>query len=821
MKKLLCCLLFLLPLLLFAQDKPLDIAKKKVAATRISEKPVLDGILDDAIWQDAEIATELVIYQPNPGGTPRFRSEIKVVYDNIGIYIGAMLYDSHPDSINQELSQRDGLGNTEWFMMAFDPYRSGIDAFEFIVTPTDVQFDAKVGPNGEDENWDAVWDNKAVILENGWSVEIKIPYSALRFPKTAVQSWGLNFGRLIARYQEKSFWSPLDPEVSGFVPQFGYLTELTDIKSPTRLQATPFLAFYGQKYSNPSGENSFGRSINGGMDIKVGLSDAFTLDMTLIPDFGEARSDDQVLNLSPFEVRFDEQRAFFTEGTELFDKANLFYSRRIGGTPLRYYDVEDQLEEGETVVANPDKPQLYNATKITGRTAKGLGIGFFNATSGRTFASIRNEEGGERQFETDPLTNYNVLVFDQNLPHNSTASIINTTVWRDGDAYDANVTGAFTRLRDKANNWAVSGSAILTQKYYTDRTDLGHTYSIGLNKTSGNLNFGVDYGVESDTYDPNDLGFLFNNNSRELSGYMEYNQYEPFGIFNSMGGGFYMEYERLYEPNVFTGFGGEVFSYAQFKNFWQVNGWIGFRPGNQFDYFEPRTPGRYWQDVPNSNVGFNIRSDQRKQLYVRLNGNYWFSQQRGRDNFNLTIQPRYRFSDKLNASFTVSRSIGHDDTGFVNNYTFTVLDPETQEPVSYSDIIFGLRDRETIEVGVGANYNFSSRMALNLRVRHYWSKVVYNEFRRLDDDGFLNPTDYFSEHDNDFNAFNVDLIYRWRFAPGSDIFVVWKNSLFASNNRVSPTYFENFNGLWDNPQTNQLSLKIVYFLDYATLRGRG
>lgn len=151
------------------------------------------------------------------------------------------------------------------------------------------------------------------------------------------------------------------------------------------------------------------------MDVKYGISDAFTLDMTLIPDFGQAQSDNKVLNLSPFEVQFNENRQFFTEGTELFNKGGLFYSRRIGGTPLNYGKAYNNLQDGEEVVENPLAPQLYNATKISGRTAKGLGIGFFNATSGRTVATIRNSEGIERQVETDPLTNFNVLVFDQNL----------------------------------------------------------------------------------------------------------------------------------------------------------------------------------------------------------------------------------------------------------------------------------------------------------------------------------------------------------------------------------------------------------------------
>lgn len=185
------------------------------------------------------------------------------------------------------------------------------------------------------------------------------------------------------------------------------------------------------------------------MDVKYGINQSFTLDMTLVPDFGQVRSDNQVLNLSPFEVKFDENRSFFTEGTELFSKGDLFYSRRVGARPINFYEVQNQLQANEYVVENPSESRLLNATKISGRTAQGLGIGFFNALTNKMEAVVENNLGERRFIETQPLSNYNILVFDQTLKNNSSVSFINTNVTREGSAYDANLSAFLFNINDK------------------------------------------------------------------------------------------------------------------------------------------------------------------------------------------------------------------------------------------------------------------------------------------------------------------------------------------------------------------------------------
>jgi len=276
-------------------------------------------------------------------------------------------------------------------------------------------------------------------------------FSAIRFGKKEIQDWGFNITRRRRKTEQQNTWNPIDPNVNGFLTQEGIWQGISHIKPPLRLQFSPYFSVYANHFPyNTPGEKNWTSQVNGGLDVKYGINQAFTLDATLIPDFGQVQSDNQVLNLSPFEVKYNEYRNFFTEGTELFSKGNLFYSRRIGGTPLHEYDVYNHLDTAEKILENPAESKLINATKISGRTQGGLGIGFLNALTKPQYATIENVNTKQVRRElTDPLTNYNVLVLDQTLKNNSSVSFINTSVWRSGKDYDADVSAALFELNDK------------------------------------------------------------------------------------------------------------------------------------------------------------------------------------------------------------------------------------------------------------------------------------------------------------------------------------------------------------------------------------
>ncbi len=268
------------------------------------------------------------------------KTEIFILYDNTSIYIGGYCHEKTADSVSREFAGRDKIGSNDFLGVIFDTYNDKINASGFYVTPLGEQYDAKYSnTGGEDDTWNAVWYSEAKIVKDGWTFEMRIPYSALRFSSKGTE-WGINITRRRQKTGQQYMWNPVDPTVNGFVNQEGTWTGITNIKSPLRLSFSPYFSAYINHYPyKTEGVKDLTKSINGGMDVKYGISQSLTLDMTLIPDFGQVQSDKQVLNLTPFEVKYNENRPFFTEGTELFNKGNLFYSRRVGGEPIHKYDI--------------------------------------------------------------------------------------------------------------------------------------------------------------------------------------------------------------------------------------------------------------------------------------------------------------------------------------------------------------------------------------------------------------------------------------------------------------------------------------------------
>ncbi len=833
------CLAFSASTLVIGQESVSDF--KHISAFRTNSNIEVDAVFDEKDWQNAPSASDFIQNEPNPGVSASQKTSVKILYDDKAIYVAATLFDESPDSILRQLSERDEMGVTDWFGIVLDPYQDGQNGSGFIVSAAGVQFDTKYSSTGRrgggggrvlsgDSNWDAVWESKTRYTDEGWVVEMKIPYSALRFPKIEEQMWNINFARMVRRTREQTYWNEVKPEISGLLNQSGKLTSIKNIKSPVRLSATPFLVTYFENYfdENEVPKSAWGRSFNGGMDIKYGINDAFTLDMTLIPDFGQAQSDNQVLNLSPFEVRFDENRQFFTEGTELFNKGGLFYSRRIGGTPLRSSEVEDQIDDLEEVIDNPSSTQLFNASKVSGRTKSGLGIGVFNATSARTFATIENIETGEkRETETAPLTNYNVFVLDQNLKNNSFVSLINTNVWRFGDEYEANVTGTAFSLKNKENSYAINGNGALSQKYVdgsktfsdADSVALGYTYQVEFEKTKGNFKFGTQYRVDSRHYDINDLGINFRPNQKTLGVRMNYNIYKPFGPFNRAGMWSWSEYSRLQEQNKFTEFEWNLRSFLVTKKFFAFGMFASAQPFKSFDYYEPRTDDftRYYSRPRNGEIGVWGSSDFRKRFAYEFNLSATNFAESGRYITEISFEPRFRINDKLFFSLEVENENLKNDIGYVSP------DESAQGYMNMDedDIIFSRRNQIVFDNTLSSNYIFNNNMSLTLRARHYWTRLEYQGFNLLETNGGLNTTSYKgiddqgnSLHNTSFNIFNIDMVYRWRFAPGSDIFFVWKNSIFKDSDEIDKSYLFNLGNLLDSPQLNSFSFKIVYYLDY-------
>ncbi|GAA3999925.1 hypothetical protein GCM10022408_08660 [Hymenobacter fastidiosus] len=809
--------------------------KRQLQAIRISSSIRLDGLLDEAAWAQAPVATDFVQQRPNPGVPEKNRTEVRVLYDDANLYIGAVLHDVSPDSILREMTARDQFGNTDLFSVFLDTYHDQLNGYNFTVTTSGVQLDARYSPaGGEDFNWNAVWDARTTQRGTDWVAELRIPYSAIRFSKAPEQLWGINFARQRKRDNAQFFWNEVKPAVNGFVNQWGELRGVRDVQPPLRLSLTPYISSYvNHNPLSADGSRRTTTSLNGGADVKWGINESFTLDATLVPDFGQVQSDNQVLNLSPFEVQFNENRQFFTEGTELFTKGNLFYSRRVGATPIGFYGVKAGARE--KVLRNPSETGLLNATKISGRTQNGLGVGLFNAVSNDVYATVRHTETGqEREVLTQPFSNYNIAVLDQSLKNNSYVSLINTNVTRAGRTYDANVTGGLFSFNDKTNTYAVDGRVVYSRRrgntFGSDTVRVsdpdGYKYTVGVGKVSGNLTWGVNHGIESDTYNPNDLGILFGNNSISQWGYVTYRKYQPFWKVNNLGLFGQINHSLLYRPTRHQSLSFYLGGNTTFTtNFLQVGFDLNVDPANN-DFFEPRQNplGRYLVRVPGStSLGLFVNSDSRKKLALSMNaGNrtYGLDEQlprARRAHYTVGFYPRYRVSNHLTFRYSLDWSRAGNQVGFVNGGL--AADEPLDQPW-LGQILLGRRAVATVSNVLSAAYTFTNRMSFTLRTRHYTSNVRYADFTTLAPGGQETSVAYQRNRDNTYNAFNVDAVYSWWFAPGSQISVVWKNagSTFLLAEEATPQYFDNFNNTINTPHNNSVSVKVLYYLDYLMLR---
>jgi len=809
------CFCILLASTAFSQA---PIPKKQLAAKRITTTIKIDGVLDDAAWKQAAKADNFIESRPVANRTESAGNETEVymAYDNEGIYIGGYYHEKSKDSITAELIGRDGFGNNDFGGVILDTYHDKLNGFEYFVTPLGEQMDSKVSPNtngnSEDFSWNAVWQSAAKIHSDGWSFEMFIPFSAIRFGKKHVQDWGLNIMRRRKKTGQDFFWQPVDQNVNGFLTQEGTFTGLENIKPPMRLQLSPYFSAY-QNHDGTATEKKNKTTINGGMDVKYGLNQAFTLDMTLIPDFGQVQSDNRVLNLTPFEQRFNENRAFFTEGTELFNKGNLFYSRRIGIEPS--YSKFNPRSNNDELIEYPGQAKILNATKISGRTQKGLGIGVLNAITQKQYATyLDTTTKQEYREENMALTNYNILVFDQTLKHNSSVSLVNTNVWRSGHDYDANVTSALFDFNNKKNTWNIGGNVSFSNIIGRDnKNTTGYAHSIYFGKTSGRFTFNVWQDLLNDKYDKSDLGYFTNNNTMDQGFWAGYNWMKPKGWYNQIRININGWYSRLVSPidilrrkeMMFQNAGLNLNFNAQTKKLW----WFGMNINggpNSHDFYEPRSYGRVFQNKARINASLWWESNSAKKLswggnlYAGTGGVFH------RKNFDWNLFGKIRFNSKFSVDGSVYASSSHNQSGWAAKIADTIY--------------FSRRNVNSVENVLSVKYNFTNKMGLTLRARHYWSKVDPRQFYVLDMYGKLQtPNSPFTGNvRQNYNYLSVDMVYNWQFAQGSFFSIVWKDIGESFNREFEKNYTKNLGNTISGNQFNSLSVRVIYFLDYLTVK---
>lgn len=775
-----------------------SIFRKKIHLVKTNDAPKIDGILDDAAWADAPIATDFVERQPNNGKPipDSLRTEVKIVYDDRGIYFGATMFDPEPEKILKELTERDGIGNDDFFFVLLNGYNDRQQSLQFIVTAAGVQYDAKMTNGNEDSSWNGVWYSSVKINTDSWVAEIFIPYSEIRFPEKEVQVWGLQMEREFRRTRKRYSWNFVDNTKGAFSIYDGEIHGIRDIQTPVRLSFQPYVSTYMNQYD---GESEW--VFNGGMDLKYGINDAFTLDMVLIPDFGQTKFDNAVLNLSAFEVQYEEQRPFFTEGTEMFSKGDLFYSRRVGGYPT----LSPELSENESITKFPSRVDLINAFKISGRTEKNLGIGIFNAVTEKTYALVHDSETLKTRKElVEPLANYNVLVLDQRFGQNNSISFVNTNTLREGNYRDANVSGLYFDVTNERNTWNYWGNAEASWVRDTENR-FGMESSLAAAKISGKHRYQGSISLRTKDYDINDLGYTGETNYINYYAYYGYRLLQPKGGFNNINLNFNLNYTRRLEPDLYHNFNFNFNSSFTTKKFFTFGGGFETTPFGTYDIYEPRVEGRHLKVPAYYEPWIWISTDYRKRLALDATVDWYKYDQKGRGQLVLDFSPRFRISDKWKLFYFSNAQFSDKEQGFVSR--------------NENEIFIGERDRNTWVNSLESQYIFNEKMALNLAFRHYYTEVTYDRFFTLDTDGGLTPEhSYPEEHHATYNSWNIDLRFSWWFAPGSQLSLLYRNAVESYAEMADLNFRNNFDFLFDQPELHSLSLRVSYYLDFNRMK---
>ncbi len=793
-------------------------SQRIINCSKTKQSIKIDGVLNEPSWNKSKsIATDFTQINPFPGNPASFKTEVKIIYDDHAIYFGAVCTD-FKDSVSRVISFRDEISAMlDLFSIYIDTYNDAQNGFYFGVTSRNVQCDAKIMQDEFRFQLNLAWKSEVKITDSGWICEIKIPYSALRFPKQEIQNWGINFGRYLSRNREEAVWNKVSPDLGDYLIQSGDLKGLEGIDPPLRLAFMPYVSSYVDQI-NIDNQNTWASSFNGGMDIKYGINEALTLDVTLVPDFGQVVFDKQVLNISPFEMEFNENRQFFTEGTELFNKAGLFYSRRIGVQPNSEVS-SSQLNQNEYLKEESENPRLINATKLSGRLKNGLGIGFFNAINDVNYGTAVNEiTNQERSVISSPLTNFNVIVLDQNLKHNSSVTFTNTNVLRAGEFYDANVSGLDFTLNSKNNIFFISGYGSLSAKLNGQENNFGHEGGLNIGKQRGNFVFDMEYFEQSDTYDRNDLGYNPVNSYRNIELGASYRNYSPKWKFaNKIFTGIGLEYKRLYNPNKFIGthFMANTTIVSKYFHAGGIRVYGGLTETN--DYFEPRVWGRHFIWPKWVSTSFWISTNYQKRFAIDLEFGYGIVDQENWKEYDYSVETRFLITKSIFLIHRWSQDFQLNAQGYAVPFTNPIE--------SSNEIIFGNRNRLNTVNSIRLDYGITNKMGIVFSLRHYNSIIENNSFYKLLDNGDLESIDYSgldangnSAYDINYNAFTIDFQYRWVFSPGSELSLVWKNSVFSDNQNVQKDYWHNLGNTLSEGPSNSISLKLVYWLDYLQIK---
>jgi len=846
-----------------------------VRAIRSAEPLVVDGVLSESVWQQPGL-TELRQSRPDEGAEPSQRSEIWTAFDDDALYVAARLYDTSPDSIIQVLGRRDNDVTADWFAFYVDPYYDGRSGYFFALSAAGTMVDGTLyNDDWDDNSWDGVWEGKTSIDDKGWSVEMRIPFSQLRFHQKQQYRWGVNFRRSVGRRSERDFLVYTPRNESGFVSRFADLVGIENINPARQVEILPYIntrAEYTQHLPNDP-FNSGSKFLPGlGADLKVGLGSNLTLDATVNPDFGQVEVDPAVVNLSDVETFYQEKRPFFIEGANIFNfgfggannywgfnwgSPDLIYTRRIGRAPQGSLPANDFAD-------SPLGTHILGAAKITGKVGDNWNIGTAHAVTKREFARIESE-GRRASTEIEPLTYYGIgrtqkeynngrqalgvmatytkRSFDDPRLRdeiNSDALVAGVDGWTFLDSGKTYVVTGWTAFSRVQGNEARMISLQQSSRHYLQRPDASYArvdsnatsltgfagrYSI--NKQSGSIILNAAFGFIDPWFDSNDLGFLWRGDAINGHLVLGYKWVTPTEYYRSVQlrfatfGNFDFEWNKTWHGYFHNGS-------IEFPNFYNVFWGIAYNPvtvNNRRTRGGPLT-----LNLPGKEFFFGVNSDSRKTWVAEI-----FAQTYARSNEpSFSIETSLEWKPAPNLTVRVGPSFSKDrtDAQWIGAY-----DDPTASATYGQRYVFATLDQTSLSANIRVNWTFTPQLSLQMFVQPLISSGDYHDFKELlqpksynfrtygeegstisaatfvaDPDG-PGPAPAIALENPDFNfkSLRGNAVLRWEYRPGSTLYLVWTQSRAESESLGEFQFNRSLDRLWSVKPDNIFMLKFTYW----------
>jgi len=834
-------------------DSPIT-APQQLRAVRLARPLTIDGYLLEPMWQTAERISGFIQRDPKEGEAASESTVVYIAYDDAALYVAARLYDSHPDSIVARLARRDQGTSSDRFQVFIDPYHDKRSGFYFGISAAGTLYDGTLfNDEWDDDTWDGVWEGKVSRDALGWTVEMRIPYSQLRFVKQTQYVWGINFRRDIARRNEYDYIVYTPKDGSGFVSRFPDLVGIERIDPPRRLEVMPYVttraAFTPHAAGDPFNDGS--RLTPGlGADVRIGLGSNLTLNATVNPDFGQVEVDPAVVNLSDVETFFSEKRPFFVEGSSTFDFGfggqrnfwgfnwsgpSFFYSRRIGrslgvGAPAGGY------------ADGPDGAHILGALKLTGKLGGSWNVGGLTAVTAREQATLVDSLGARWNQEIEPLAAYGVYRAQkefhkgrQGLGFLSTVAVrsFDDIALRDVRNSSGVMFGAdgWTFL-DTNKTWVttgwVAGSRIAgtparitavqrSSTHYFQQPD-GRSLGVDTTATSldgmagrftlakqrGNTFVNSAFGFISPSFDVNDIGFLSRTGivNMHIGGGRTWSKPGKIFRYAETGGALFRSYDwdgNINWSGIFN------FGYVQFHNYYSINWNLAYNP---WTVNNRRTRGGpLTLTPPGYQFGVDLGSDSRKTFTVGAGaGTYYRSAQDVESWTYANVQYR--------PAANVSVTIGPNFSKLRNPVQYVDAIPDTAATATYgTQYVFAQLRQTELSAGIRLNWTYSPTLSLQLYAQPLISAGKYDNFKQLarPRSNAYTPTAAPYNPDFNFKSLRGNAVLRWEYLPGSTLFFVWTQSRSDFEDVGDFQFGQSMRRMFRAPAENIFMVKATYW----------